>query len=168
MVSTNEAPVFFLTGIKTLPLLWENPLFLSSISSFLFAQLIKAVIALCSGGRYRIRAACEALFWRTGGMPSSHAALVASLATSAAINEGPASNLFVVTLFLALIVMRDAMGVRRSSGIQAKILNVLGANLAERGNFDYHPVKEIQGHTPLEVVVGCFLGIIIAAAYAYL
>ncbi|MDR0551839.1 MAG: divergent PAP2 family protein [Spirochaetaceae bacterium] len=148
--------------------LLENPLFLSAISSFLFAQLIKAAVALSIGGRMRFRAAFESLLWRTGGMPSSHAALVSSLSASAAINEGTQSNLFVVTLFLALIVMRDAMGVRRSSGVQAKTLNVLGSKVAEQSDFDYHPVKEVQGHTPLEVVVGCLLGIIIAAAYAYL
>ncbi|MDR0540480.1 MAG: divergent PAP2 family protein [Spirochaetaceae bacterium] len=154
--------------LRAVSTLWENSLFLSAISSFLFAQLIKAVIVLSSSSKTRVRAAFEALFWRTGGMPSSHAALVSALAASAAINEGLSSNLFVVTLFLALIVMRDAMGVRRSAGLQAKTLNIVGTKLAERDDFDYRPVKEVQGHTPLEVVVGCFLGVIIAAAYAYL
>ncbi|MDR2521391.1 MAG: divergent PAP2 family protein [Spirochaetaceae bacterium] len=148
--------------------LWENPLFLSALSSFLFAQMIKAAIALTSERKTRLRAAFHALFWRTGGMPSSHAALVAALSAQTAISEGVNSNLFVVTLFLALIVMRDAMGVRRSTGIQAKTLNTLGGKFAEKTGGEYHPVKEVQGHTPLEVVVGSFLGIIIAAAYSYL
>jgi acid phosphatase family membrane protein YuiD len=64
--------------------------------------------------------------------------------------------------------MRDAMGVRRSSGIQGKSLNSLGRNLEERFGLEYHPVKEVQGHGPLEVVIGALLGIFIAAAYAYL
>ena len=140
---------------------------LSSLSSFIFAQLVKAIIALTSERRSRIKAAFAALFWRTGGMPSSHASLVAALATAAAISEGISSNLFVVTFFLAMIVMRDAMGVRRSSGIQAKTLNALGQRLSENSGSEYHPVKEVQGHTPLEVIVGCLLGII-SAAYAYL
>ncbi|MDR2490436.1 MAG: divergent PAP2 family protein [Spirochaetaceae bacterium] len=147
---------------------WENPLMLSAISSFIFAQLVKAIIALTSERRSRIKAALVALFWRTGGMPSSHAALVSALTTATAISEGISSNLFVVTFFLAVIVMRDAMGVRRSSGIQAKTLNVLGQRLSENSGSKYQPVKEVQGHTPLEVIVGSLLGIIIAAAYAYL
>jgi acid phosphatase family membrane protein YuiD len=60
------------------------------------------------------------------------------------------------------------MGVRRSSGIQGKSLNALGRSLEERLGLEYHPVKEVQGHAPLEVVIGSLLGIIIAAAYAYL
>jgi acid phosphatase family membrane protein YuiD len=101
-------------------------------------------------------------------MPSSHAALVSSMAASVAIQEGLSSNLFVVAFFSALIVMRDALGVRRSSGLQARNLNSLGRQLAEKLNIEYHPVKEVQGHAPLEVVIGTLLGIFIAAAYAYL
>jgi acid phosphatase family membrane protein YuiD len=70
--------------------------------------------------------------------------------------------------FFALIVIRDATGVRRSSGLQAKALNLLGKKTGEGLGFDYNPVKEIQGHTPLEVIVGALLGIFIAAAYAWL
>jgi acid phosphatase family membrane protein YuiD len=64
--------------------------------------------------------------------------------------------------------MRDAMGVRRSSGLQARNLNILGRNMEDRLKIEYHPVKEIHGHAPLEVVIGALLGIFIAAAYAYL
>ncbi|GHV87657.1 hypothetical protein AGMMS50267_00170 [Spirochaetia bacterium] len=110
----------------------------------------------------------ETLVWRTGGMPSSHSALVSSMSTSAAINEGIGSNLFIVTLFFALIIMRDAVGVRRSSGLQARALNSLGRQLSEDSSVEYHPVKEVHGHTPMEVVLGALLGIFIAAAYAFL
>lgn len=110
----------------------------------------------------------EAFFWRTGGMPSSHAAMVAALTVTAGIREGINSNLFIISFFLSLIILRDAVGVRHSSGIQAKTLNMLGRALSERLQIEYHPVKEIMGHKPLEVVVGCFIGIFIAAAYAYL
>jgi acid phosphatase family membrane protein YuiD len=64
--------------------------------------------------------------------------------------------------------MRDALGVRRSSGIQARTLNLLGRHLADKSGFEYHPVKEVHGHAPLEVVIGALLGVFIAAAYAYL
>jgi acid phosphatase family membrane protein YuiD len=147
---------------------FENLIFLSAISSWFFAQLIKTVIVLFNVRKKSTREILEIMIWRTGGMPSSHAALVSSLTTSVAFQEGLGSNLFVVSFWFALIVMRDAMGVRRSSGIQSRVLNLLGRNVADRLNMEYHPVKEVYGHAPLEVVVGAFLGIFIAAAYANL
>jgi acid phosphatase family membrane protein YuiD len=90
------------------------------------------------------------------------------MAASVGFSEGIHSNLFVVSFFFALIVMRDAMGVRRSSGIQARTLNILGKQAADRLDVDFHPVKEVHGHAPLEVVLGSLLGIFIAAAYALL
>jgi acid phosphatase family membrane protein YuiD len=101
-------------------------------------------------------------------MPSSHGAMVSAMTTSIAIKEGIQSYLFAFSVFMALIIMRDAMGVRRSAGIQAKSLNSLGKSMEERMGVEYHAVKEVQGHTPLEVVIGALLGIFIAAAYAYL
>jgi acid phosphatase family membrane protein YuiD len=147
---------------------FENPIFLSSVSSWFFAQLVKAVMVLFRAHKKSGREILETIVWRTGGMPSSHAALVSAMAASVGIKEGISSNLFVVSLFFALIVMRDAMGVRRSSGLQARNLNILGRNVADHCNIDYHPVKEIHGHAPLEVVIGALLGVFIAAAYAYL
>ncbi|MDR2110633.1 MAG: divergent PAP2 family protein [Spirochaetaceae bacterium] len=146
----------------------ENPIFLSSISSWLFAQLVKAVVALLRSHKSTAREILETVAWRTGGMPSSHAALVSAMAASAAIREGIGSNLFVVSFLIAIIVMRDAMGVRRSAGLQARALNTIGRILAERMGIEFHPVKEVHGHAPLEVVIGALLGIFIAAAYAYL
>ena len=101
-------------------------------------------------------------------MPSSHAAVVTALTTSVAFVEGIASNLFVFSFWFMLIVMRDALGVRRSAGLQARALNNLGRQTAETQGFIFHPVKEIQGHSPLEVIVGSLLGIFIAAGFALL
>ncbi|MDR0760437.1 MAG: divergent PAP2 family protein [Treponema sp.] len=147
---------------------FENSIFLSCVSSWFCAQLMKAVIILLKRRKSSGRDVLETIAWRTGGMPSSHASLVSSMATSVAFREGVNSNLFVVTLFFALIIMRDAMGVRRASGIQARTLNLLGRHLAENIKIEYHPMKEVHGHAPLEVVIGALLGIFIAAAYAYL
>jgi acid phosphatase family membrane protein YuiD len=146
----------------------ENPTVLSAITGWLLAQVIKAAIMLLRTKRRDYKEIVKTIAWRTGGMPSSHAALVSAMTTSIAFNEGIQSNLFVVSFFVALVIMRDAMGVRRSSGIQAKSLNTLGKNIEERIGVEYHAVKEVQGHAPLEVVVGALLGIFIAAAYAYL
>jgi acid phosphatase family membrane protein YuiD len=146
----------------------ENPIFLSTLSSWFFAQFIKALIVVLSRRKKGVREILETLFWRTGGMPSSHASTVTAMSTAVAFQEGIGSNLFIVSFWFALIVMRDAMGVRRSSGIQARVLNILGRNVADKMQVEYQPVKEVKGHTPLEVVVGGLLGIFIAAAFARL
>jgi acid phosphatase family membrane protein YuiD len=147
---------------------FANPIILSSLTSWFFSQLIKGVIALLHIRKSGFREVLETLVWRTGGMPSSHAAVVASMTAAVAFDEGIGSNLFAVSLWMALVVMRDAMGVRRASGLQARALNLLGRNSTEKLGIEFHPVKEIQGHAPLEVIVGAFLGIFIAAAYAWL
>ncbi|MDR1444609.1 MAG: divergent PAP2 family protein [Treponema sp.] len=147
---------------------FENTIFLACITSFLSAQLIKTVILLLRFRNRKIREVMETLVWRTGGMPSSHVALVSALAASMAFAEGVGSNLFQLSFWFALVVMRDALGVRRSSGLQARVLNVLGKQVSDRMKVEFHPLKEVHGHTPLEVVAGSFLGLFIAVAFAFL
>jgi acid phosphatase family membrane protein YuiD len=153
---------------ETLKAIFQNPVFLSAAVSWLFAQLVKAVVTLFRKRWKSPRDILKTLFWHTGGMPSSHAAVVSSMAVAAAFSEGLDSGLFGVCVFFAMVVMRDAMGVRRATGLQARSLNQLGREVAEKLGVDFHPVKEIQGHHPLEVVVGALLGIFIAAAFAWL
>ncbi|MDR3123320.1 MAG: divergent PAP2 family protein [Treponema sp.] len=146
----------------------ENPIVLSAITSWFLAQVIKSAIMLLRTKRRDGKEILQTFAWRTGGMPSSHAALVSAMTVSIAVNEGIQSNLFALSFFIALVIMRDAMGVRRSSGMQAKSLNSLGKSMEERMGVEYHAVKEVQGHTPLEVAIGALLGMFIAAAYAFL
>lgn len=153
------------TALKSL---FENIIFLSAISSLCISQLLKMIISVSTRRNKRVRDAIETAVWSTGGMPSSHSALVCSLATSAGITEGVSSNLFVFCLVFAMITLRDSLGVRRSAGLQAKALNNLGKNTAEKTGLEFHAVKEIQGHTPLEVLVGVFLGVFIAAGLCLL
>ena len=136
--------------------------------SWLVSQLIKGIIAVLHIRKKTFREILETLFWSTGGMPSSHAAVVASMTAGVAFHEGVGSNLFAVSLFVAMVVMRDAMGVRRASGLQARALNFLGRQASEKLGIEFHHVKEIQGHAPLEVIVGGLLGIFISAAFAWL
>jgi acid phosphatase family membrane protein YuiD len=152
---------------SSLAAFFENPIFLSTVSSLFVAQLTKTVIFVL-GRRRNAREAIEVAIWRTGGMPSSHSALVCSLTTSVAFVEGISSNLFVFSFWFTLVVLRDAMGVRRAAGLQARALNSLGRQSAEKLGCEFHAVKEIQGHSPLEVVVGGLLGIFIAAGFALL
>ena len=148
--------------------LFENIVFLSSLTSWILAQVVKVMVIIFSRNKKTLRELAEILIWRTGGMPSSHTATVSAMTVAIGFYEGVGSTLFVFSLFLALIVMRDAMGVRRSSGLQARLLNYIGKKAGEKLGFEYNPVKEIQGHSPIEVIVGSLLGIIIAAAYAWL
>ena len=147
---------------------FSNMIFLSCITSWFLSQLIKAIAALLHIRRRGFREVIEALLWRTGGMPSSHTAVVTSMTASLAFNEGYGSNLFAVSLFVAMVVIRDAMGVRRAVGLQARTFNLLGKQAAEKLGIEFHPVKEIQGHAPLEVIAGGILGIFISAAFAWL
>ena len=98
-------------------------------------------------------------------MPSSHSAIVCSLATSTGIKEGVASNYFIFSLFFALVVLRDSFGVRRAAGLQAKALNSLGKQSAEITGIEFQSVKEIHGHSLREVLAGASLGILIAVLF---
>lgn len=98
----------------------------------------------------------------TGGMPSSHSSAVCALCMASAIQYGLSSFQFAVTLVLAFIVMRDASGVRRSAGEQAKIINRMIKTLSEGGTIDFNSdIKEIIGHTPFQVFIGAAIGAVI-------
>jgi acid phosphatase family membrane protein YuiD len=140
----------------------ENKIFLSTICSLCTAQILKSVLYLIKRRKKKSREVVEILIWRTGGMPSSHAALVSSLCTSVAFVRGFATDLFIFSFWFALVVLRDAMGVRRSAGLLARALNNLGRQTAEKTGLEFRAVKEIQGHTPMEVIIGASLGIFIA------
>ena len=94
----------------------------------------------------------------TGGMPSSHSAVVACLTTMIGKNQGVTSVSFAISFFLATIVMQDAMGVRRSVGEHAKILNDI---LNDRKKTGVQKLQEMTGHTPVQVVAGAIIGFLV-------
>lgn len=109
------------------------------------------------------------MIWRTGGMPSSHSALVTSLCTTIGFRHGLDSDIFVFSLCFFLVVIRDAFGVRRSSGMQCKKINWLGKKLKDTEVIDeYAPLKEVDGHTPMEVLCGCLVGFFVGLAFSLL
>jgi len=126
------------------------------------AQVLKLVFYLLRSKNKKKLEAIETVLWRTGGMPSSHSAVVCSLATATGIKHGIDSTFFIISLIFALVVLRDSVGVRRTAGLQAKALNNLGKQYAKDTGNEFSSVKEIHGHTPLEVLVGSCLGIVIA------
>lgn len=102
------------------------------------------------------------LLWQTGGMPSSHSAGVAALATAVFLQEG-LSTVFYVSLVLAVVVIRDAFGVRKSVSDQAKILNVLVSKAKVQKK-----VKVVLGHTPAQTSMGALVGIASAVGLWFL
>ncbi len=106
--------------------------------------------------------------WRrllgSGGMPSSHSAFVISLAAVAGMDLGFDSPLFGITIAFALVVMYDAAGVRRAAGKQARVLNRMFHHTEGKFRLD-EELKELIGHTPVEVIAGAFLGLAIAVLF---
>ena len=144
--------------------IWEeilgNQVLVCSALGWTVAQVLKTIIDLVLNRSFNP----ERLFG-SGGMPSSHSATVCALVTASAMKYGPGSFEFAVSFVLAMIVMYDAMGVRRETGKQAKLLNrVFFENMLNLdGVILQEKLKEYVGHTPLQVVAGAALGIIIAA-----
>ena len=95
-----------------------------------------------------------------GGMPSSHSAVVVSLATLIGKNEGLDSPIFALSLVLAFVVMYDAAGVRRAAGKQAKLLNKLIETPGLTTGEVSEKLVEVLGHTPLQVIVGALIGLV--------
>ena len=125
-------------------------------SAWIAAQIVKIFTGVFKMRKFSI---VEMLFGN-GGMPSSHAAAVCALATACALRYGFGSGFFAITFLLCLIVIRDATGVRLETGKQAKVLNRLMKHMSHRDESG-DDLKELVGHTPLQVFVGAVLGVII-------
>ena len=150
-------------------ILLKSPVFLACIFSWVSAQFIKTVIKLLTGKVHSVKELLEFLFWRTGSMPSSHSAVTACVCTSIGFRAGINSDLFILTFVFYVVTIRDAVGVRLASGIQAKRLNEVGEILKEKGIYDdFKKLKEVNGHTPLEVFIGSVLGFFIGVAFSVL
>lgn len=127
------------------------------------AQILKVIIALIEEKRIDFTRLVG-----SGGMPSSHSSFVTSLATAVGRIKGFESVDFAITAVLALVVMYDAAGVRRSAGEQAKILNKIAEyldNPTDDEQFMEKKLKELVGHSPFEVFMGALLGIAIAVLF---
>lgn len=132
--------------------------FVTAILCWFVAQVLKVVLVLVKDRKIDF-----SRFIGSGGMPSSHSAFVMGLATAIGLTKGFSSEIFAVSAVLALVVMYDAAGVRRAAGEQAKILNQMVEEWG-RQNFTNTEVrlKELLGHTPMQVFAGAVLGILIA------
>jgi len=127
--------------------------------SWFLAQFYKVIVSLIADKKINLKRMLE-----TGGMPSSHSSTVTALATAIGITYGLSSALFAVSAIFAIIVMHDASGIRRAAGKQAGILNKLSESLNAlfENKFQQENLRELLGHTPIEVLVGAIFGIVVA------
>lgn len=135
----------------------------AAVLSWLLSQILKSIFNYCQSREF----SAERLIG-SGGMPSAHSAAVCALTLSVSRKLGVSSPEFAIAFMLAAVVMYDAMGIRRAAGEQAKVLNKLielqikGKKIESREELIDKDLKEFLGHTPLEVLAGAMLGIIIA------
>ena len=144
--------------------LLSNPFFLTSLSSWFIAQVMKVIINAVINKK---------IVWERlvgdGGMPSGHSATVSSLAMIAGLRFGLSSFEFAMAATLAVIVCHDATGVRQETGKQAIIINEM-LDTFERMKMGYSSdivLKEFVGHTPLQVAAGISIGVINALVMHY-
>ncbi len=136
----------------------KNSVLVSGAAAWLAAQILKTIIHAFINRKLDLPRLVG-----DGGMPSSHSSTVTAIATTCGLQYGLASFEFGVTVIFAFIVMHDAMGVRLETGKQAKILNEIIDFIDSMGK-ELSPeekLKEFVGHTPLQVVAGALLGIIV-------
>lgn len=136
---------------------YQNLHFWTAFTGWMMAQTMKML-----GHFVRTRKLDSRYFVSTGGMPSAHSAMVSALAVSVGLTEGFHSPLFAVTAALAGIVMFDAQSVRRSAGMQARLLNQIVEEIFTEHHFSQRKMKELLGHTPLQVFAGLFVGTVVA------
>lgn len=136
-----------------------NYVLVTAVISSLLAQFTKVILNLIILGKF-----IPERLWGAGGMPSAHSATVCALLVATGRYCGTGATEFALALVLAIIVMYDAMGVRRETGEQAKILNRMLSEWMDRES-DAMPflgdkkLKEMVGHTPIQVLTGAIFGI---------
>jgi len=135
----------------------RNRIIWSSLCSWAVAQSIKVISGLIKERRFDFRWIME-----TGGMPSAHSAGVSSMAAAVGLYAGFNTMVFSIAAIFALIIMFDAQGLRRASGLQSEALNRLIEDIYLNRGIKQELLKELLGHTPVEVFMGAILGISVA------
>lgn len=136
-----------------------NKVLIIPLCSWAIAQLLKAIIILIKKKQLDLR-----YLVISGGMPSSHSAFVSALATTVALIEGMGSVAFGISVIFALVIMYDAAGIRQSVGQQSIVLNRILRELGTRRPVTAlgRDLRELLGHTRIQVIIGGLLGIIVA------
>ena len=137
--------------------LLENKVLIGTLAAWLIAQGLKAPMEYLRTREWKRRMALSA-----GGMPSSHSALTVGATHGIGLFVGYDSPLFALAVAITMIVIYDAAGVRRQAGMHAERINVLFDELLHGHMWDDNELREVLGHTPLEVVGGILLGLVVS------
>lgn len=138
----------------------QNEVLVAAFVAWLIAQILKVAVHRIVSGQLDFRMLTSA-----GGMPSSHSAFVAALTAGVGIEQGLDDPLFAVCVVFSSIVMYDATGVRRAASQQARILNQIVEELFEGHPISQERLRELLGHTPVQVLFGALLGVGVAWTY---
>ena len=139
--------------------LLENKILIGTLAAWLLAQGLKPPMEFLRSRQWKWHTLLSA-----GGMPSSHSALMVGATIGIGLFEGFDTSAFAIAVAITMIVVYDAAGVRRQAGIHAERINVLFDELLSGHIWDQNELREVLGHTPLEVVGGVLLGIVVASA----
>jgi len=140
----------------------QNRVIQAAFVSWAIAQGLKVILTLIISRRFD-----GSRVFGSGGMPSSHSSMVCAMLMVIGFREGFSSSVFALAFCFACVVMYDAAGVRRSAGKNAAVLNHLLDGLAGKGfEFDEERLKELVGHTPIQVSAGALLGILVGTLLA--
>ncbi len=142
-----------------------NPILTVALLAWFVAQVLKTLINFILLGKFQLER-----MWGDGGMPSAHSETVCAMVIATARSEGFSSAIFAVAAVVAIITMHDAMGVRRETGEQAKVLNKMieqWIDVTEKNApfLQNMHLKEMVGHTPLQVLAGFVVGCVVGALY---
>jgi acid phosphatase family membrane protein YuiD len=137
--------------------IFDNRVLIAVMLGWLIAQILKIPTEYLRSRRW-----LWAMFFAAGGMPSSHTALMVSGTLAVALYHGFDNPIFGMAVAVTMIIAHDAAGVRRQAGIHAERINVLFEELLQGHMWDENELKEVIGHTPLEVIGGIILGLIVA------
>ena len=144
-----------------MPLL-QNYVLVAALTAWSIAQLLKTPLEYLHSRQWD-----WTLLLRAGGMPSSHASLLIGATHAIGLAAGFDSPLFALAVAVSMVVVYDATGVRRQAGIHATLINAMIRDLAAGHPLKQEQLREVLGHTPLEVVGGFFLGIVTAQVIWY-
>lgn len=139
--------------------LFQNKALIAGLSAWAIAQVVKIPLDYL-----RTRKWNWALLLTTGGMPSSHSSLMTATTLAIGLYQGFDSPIFALGVALTMIVTYDAAGVRQQAGIHAQRINLLFDELLHGHPINEMDLREVLGHTPLEVVGGILLGMVVATS----
>ena len=137
--------------------IFNNHVLIAALFAWGIAQVVKVPLTVITNHTWD-----WALLLSTGGMPSSHSALMAAVTHAIGLYTGFGSPLYALAFALSMVVIYDATGIRRQAGMHASIINTMIQDLARGHPLREEQLKEVLGHTPVEALVGMLLGIVVA------